>query len=181
MDRGADELAKTLHGLVDRVCSNIVAGESLGTMVTLDFGKVVRTERFGTSRRSRDVPIYEASISIQDATWRLEDSTSVICSSAADDNSAESDLVLGLNRLLEQRIIEVNFRNTARDLILHFEKVLSFFVFSVPIRDDPDAENYSIFTPDKILAVGFDGTVEVSSRNKSTDLRVVWENSPDNK
>jgi hypothetical protein len=159
-----EKLTNALRSLTGLACSDVVAGQTLGTMVTLEFGAIVRTRRIGTSRRRRDVPIYEVSIFIQDSTWRLEDKSSVICSSAADDNSPGSDLVLGLNRLLGQLVVGAEFRNTAHDLVLHFENGLSFSVFSVPVTTDPDPDNYSVFTPENIFTVAFDGTVTVSPR-----------------
>jgi len=175
-NRETEELAKARLGLLDRTCSEIIAGQGLGTTVILNIGKVVRTEWIGTARRSREVPIYEASIAIQDATWRLEDSNSVICSSGTDDNTANSDLLLGLNRLVGNRIIDVEFCCTGRDLTLRFEKTLSLLIFSVAVRAEA-IESYFITTMETTLMVGFDGRVELLPQAKRAGLKVVWENN----
>lgn len=155
-------LGQAVKRLVGLPCSRVVAGQGVGTAVNLDFGKAVRSKKVKTSRGSHEFSMYEASIFVQDATWRLEDTFSVICSSAADDNSEGSALSQGLNRLLNQRIIEASLGNLANDLTLKFENGLVLLVFSVPIIARKDAGNYSVHVPEQVLSVEFDGSVTAS-------------------
>lgn len=158
-------LREELSTLCGLACTEIVEGEGVGTAVSLSFGSVIKRKNLETKRGNREVLMHQASVFIQDATWRLEDFNSVVCSTAVDDNRSGSVLMLGLDRLLQKRLVEAKLCNTALDLILSFEESLTLLVFSVPIESAPNVQNYSIFTKDKIFNVGFDATVTISPRN----------------
>lgn len=87
MTQSLQLLEEKLRELTGHTCSEIIAGEGVGTAISLGFGPVVRHKTVKTKRGSHQMLVYHASIFIQDATWRLENSSSVICSTAADDNS----------------------------------------------------------------------------------------------
>ncbi len=161
MTAETEDLTQAVRRLVGLSCSRVVAGQGVGTAVNLDFGKIVRSKKVKTSRGSSEFSTYEASIFVQDATWRLEDSLSVVCNSAAEDNSEGSALSLGLIRILHQRIVEVRLSNLAHDLMLRFENGLVLLVFSVPITTTQNACNYSVLMPEKVLAVDFFGSVSI--------------------
>jgi hypothetical protein len=158
-----ENLSVTLNKSRGMMCTNIIAGMGVGTAVHLDFGQLLNSKNIKTSRRSYTVEMYEISIFIECATWRLEDSKSVICSTASTDNRPESALMVGLNRLLQQRLIDGKLWNTAHDLILKFENGLTLCVFSVPMASDLD-NNYTVFDQENIFEVGFDATIKVIPR-----------------
>lgn len=158
-------LNERLGRLAGLACTEITAGMGVGTAVSLGFGPVIKRKTIETKRGPREVTIHQASIFVQDSTWRLEDSNSVICSSAADDNSPSSALVLGMNQLLDQKLAVARVYNTGLDLVLAFENGWKLLVFSVAVHSNLAAQNYSILTEQEILTVGFDATVETSQRD----------------
>jgi hypothetical protein len=164
-ERSLKALRQALRSVVGLTCSEVVAGWGVGTAVLLEFGQVVRVQRRETKRGLRESKIFESSIFVQDATWRVENDTKVICCTAADDNSPKSKLVLGLNKMLKQRVVSAELSNTAFDLSVQFGNGLRFLVFSVPLTAELNENNYSILTSDTSYSVGFDGSVAVECRD----------------
>lgn len=103
---------------------------------------------------------------MQDACWRVENEQGVICNSAADDNRPGSALYKGLHALLGQRVEAAQVENTGLDVRIQFGGGAQVLIFSAPLSEELNEDNYTVFTPTQAMTVGFDGSVEVSARDK---------------
>lgn len=73
--------------------------------------------------------------------------------------------MVGLHSLVGRKLLAAKVYNTAMDLVLKFEDGLTLLIFSVAVDSDPESQNYSIYTPQQVLTVGFDATVSAFQRD----------------
>ena len=149
--------SKSLVGL--RVESAII-GMGVGTAVLLEFGGLVNSGQ-AESRKTVD---YSHSLFVQDGTWRLESSESVLVSSSTSSNDEQSPIVREFERLVGEKVTFVEVRNLGKDLEIRFSNGFNFLVFSAPIIDST-SNFYSIHTPALVVSLDFDGNEEVESRS----------------
>lgn len=140
-------------------CEKVVCGLGLGTTFSLKFGSIARTVVRETKRGKIEFVTFEFEIFVKNATWRVEDASSVICSSAADDNSSSSPLMLGLQSLKGRRIKEISIFNACNDLVIKFDNEVRVLVFSVNCVSAANENNYTIHFPETIYIVNFSGEV----------------------
>jgi len=160
-----DRHLHSLQELRHQQCWSIIAGEGVGSEITIDFGD--RTPRqyalknpFLTEEQRTNEGSYILHVL---CTWRLDSKTEIICGSN-DPNKNDGIMVAGLERLVGQTIRNVEVITPAYDLVLTFDDFV-LRVFCDEMDKEDEFDNYSFFTPDMSY------TVECRSRNISLEDR----------
>jgi hypothetical protein len=128
--------------LLGETVHRATAGLGTGSAVTIN---VMGSDRGGVSDLSQ-------SIFIENASWRLDNSTEVLCSSKSS-NLPDEEMVLGLTRLVGEKFLSFKLDQVSFDLVLSFSGDLRLSIFADCMSDEDDGDNYSIFTLSDIYTV----------------------------
>ena len=147
-----------LHGLE---CWSVIAGAGTGSTVNFGFGERVAARRFSSNRAlTLEERQFEAEFSLYvEAAWRLEDKNQVLATWA--EAGCDENWLAELNRLPGLTVESTRLQSVGLDLQLYFKGGL---IYSVFCDQGPDAENYSLHTPQRVIVVGSRSTVSVEKR-----------------
>ncbi|MFN7134335.1 MAG: hypothetical protein ACK4N5_19810 [Myxococcales bacterium] len=159
------EFNHALQRLVGKPCWSVIAGEHTGSMASLDFGRrVPRATPVRNRHLTRAQRQYEGEFDlfIEACAWRLQRERSIVCTSMSD-NANDGPLVLGLEELLDRKVVSVSVEYPGYDLTLAFEESLTLLLFCDAAPED-DSDNYSFFAPGMAWAVGPGSVIRKAKR-----------------
>ena len=137
-----------------------VAGPGTGSMVNLHIGQKIRLEKpVNNPNISQVAREFEGEweVFIENAGWRLDNATGVLCSSKSD-NSSSGEMVEGLNQVLGACIDNIEMNFPGADLKLTFSNGMRLSIFS-DCMDDSDGDNFTLFSQTEIYTVKPKGRV----------------------
>lgn len=146
---------KQLADLQGKECWSFIGGPGTGSMLTLDFGEKMLRERpvrnptLTTEQRNY---IGEIRLFIQNAGWRIDDDSSVICSSTSS-NDLDGSFGKGLRLILNQRVERIVVSHPGLDLRIEFEGKMVLTVFCDQANSEDEACNYSVHLNKKTFAI----------------------------
>ena len=153
--------------LLSKECWATVAGEGVGSTFSVKLGKKIARSRPIKNRfLSEDARLYDAeySLYVQFASWRLDDSRSVICTST-DSNHNDGVMVQGLSKLIGCTVSRVLLTKPGCDLVLDFDRGYRLTVFCCWSNELEPATNYDFFTPHQAFSVESRSEIAMEPRN----------------
>ena len=158
-----EEFRDVLARLVGEECWSVIAGKGTGSHVSMKIGaKIPREQPLKNSLLTEDERNFdgEFGLFVTEASWRVEDAESVLCTST-DENTGER--YIHLKGLAGRKVTSASVAFPSFDLCLEFEGGMHFRVFSTFANDAEeysDYDNYIFFTQKATYSV--DGRSEVS-------------------
>jgi len=146
---------KYLAGLQGKECWSFIAGPGTGSMVTLDFGEKILRERplrNPTLTAEQRNYIGEIRLFIQNAGWRIDHHSSVICSSTSS-NKLDGLFGKGFRLILNRRVEKVVVSHLGLDLRIEFEGKVILTIFCDQANSEDEACNYSVHLNKKTFTV----------------------------
>ena len=160
-------LQNAIQNLPGCLCWSFVGGEGTGSTFSIEIGKKIPRSRPSKNKfLSDDAKLYdgEYSLYVQFASWRLDDSQSVICTST-DSNHNDGLMVKGLSRLVGCVISNVLLTKPGYDLVLDFDRGYRLTVFCCWSNELEPATNYDFFTPDQVFSIESRSEIKIAPRN----------------
>jgi hypothetical protein len=148
-------LIKHLADLRGKKCWSFIGGPGSGSMLTLDFGEKIPRKRpvsNPTLTTEQQNYVGEVCLFIQNAGWRIDDESSVICSSTSS-NDLDGPFGKGLRLILNQRVEKIVVAHPGLDLRIEFEGKMVLTVFCDQANSEDEACNYSVHINKKTFAV----------------------------
>jgi hypothetical protein len=86
----------------------------------------------------------------------------MLCSSKSN-NLSGGEMLVGLRRLIGQKILSIQLDRATNDLKIQFERDMSLMLFA-DFGDEYEGDNYSVFGPGLVWTVGPRGKLHMESR-----------------
>ena len=162
-----DEFREVGARLVGEECWSVIAGKGTGSHVSMKVGaKIPRERPLKNPTLTEDERNFEGEFElfVTEASWRVEDAESVLCTDT-DENTGKR--YAHLKGLAGRKVTSASVVFPSFDLLLEFEGGLRFCVFSTFANDSEeysDYDNYIFFTQEATYSV--DGRSEVSKEKQ---------------
>jgi hypothetical protein len=157
-----EQFEVALQGLIGKKIWCVIAGAGAGSEVHWGLGrKIKRKHPLKNLHLSQDARNYDSEYSIMiwgGSAWRLETNTRYICG-AWDSNEEGGPMLVGLQRLLQRKIQEIEVLGSLRDLRIRFSGGITLRTFRV--TSDTNFASYSLFCPEATYSIDRDGKIAV--------------------
>lgn len=172
-----ERLTAAARILVGRRCVAYFAGGGGGSHVELEFEGPAGTQPDGSALGNVG---HQTSLSAKygvfvESSWRLDSNEAVVCG-CWDDNSEGGLMLSGLERLVGLRLLDLDLSLPGLDADLKFEGY-RLRVFCDQVNEVDGDDNYTIFTPERLVVVGRRSVLREETRGSwkspSANLKVV--------
>jgi hypothetical protein len=160
-DKTADDIKRTLNG---RRCWYASCGGSyVGATFELALGRKIPRDHIVQNDAHSDVFRRfegEANLLVW-CTWRLDGKDAPISSS----DDTEQGIIVGLQRLVGEKIVSAQVEMPGWDLILRFSTQFTLRIFCDHVPGDPSVDgNWQVSLEDKIIAIGPGAACDIEPR-----------------
>ena len=161
------ELQHGLNQFVGEICWGIAAGRGTGSIVSLHFGaKMLRRIPLNNPHLSNELREYDSQMGLFiTCSWRLDSDSDVICG-WTDSNEEGGPMLSGLQKIVGQKVKQVDLILPGLDLGLHFSNSLLLRIFSDRTDSTQDEGNYTVFLPRWAYVVGIKSKLKKEARGE---------------
>jgi hypothetical protein len=162
---GIAQLESAISSFREQKCWSVIAGAGSGSLITLAFGRKVRRTRSLRNQHLTEVQRdFEGELELYvECAWRLETTTSVICTSTSN-NEHGGTMLGGLEKLIGTTIVEAKLTHPAMDIKIAFDNGLTLVVFADQANEADKYCNYTVSEKSKIIINGAKSEISVLAR-----------------
>ena len=148
--------------LVGEKCHSVPAGRGTGSVINLNIGpQALRDKPIKNPHLSENARLYDSDFGLLIySCWRMTINGEIACSWRNAFDSMDK-MLKELDKLCGQEIVKIELCENTYDLSLSFKNGIVLDIFCDMSDEHFGDENYTFYTPGKIITIGLNSVVEI--------------------